>query len=193
MLVYKITNTVNNKSYIGQTIRSIEERWAEHCKPANKGRSYISSAIQKYGKSNFLIEILGNACTQTDLDSLEKTMIKKHNTLFPNGYNLKEGGSRGALTEEVKKKIGKASKGKHISPESIKKMKASTIASKHTRITFDDKKVKCSLCFKWKERKEFNKNKARSSGVQSQCKDCRSKNRPDIKRPQSIVGDARVL
>ena len=56
MYIYKITNKINKKIYIGQTTRSIEERWKGHCKPSMTARSLISRAIQKYGKENFIIE-----------------------------------------------------------------------------------------------------------------------------------------
>ena len=47
--IYKITNLINNKIYIGQSIH-IERRWSEHCQPSAK--SLIAKAIQKYGKEH---------------------------------------------------------------------------------------------------------------------------------------------
>ena len=55
-IIYKITNTINNKIYIGQTIQSLQNRWKRHC--SNKGtidelNMVIKKAILKYGKENF--------------------------------------------------------------------------------------------------------------------------------------------
>ena len=72
MIVYKITNLINNKIYIGQTTRALSSRWNEHCKPCMVSRSYISNAIQKYGSENFIIEAIERSSSQEKLDSLEK-------------------------------------------------------------------------------------------------------------------------
>ena len=65
--IYKITNKENGKSYIGQSIH-IERRWEEHCLPSST--SLISKAIQKYGKTNFIFEII-EECQIDDLNVLE--------------------------------------------------------------------------------------------------------------------------
>ena len=82
--IYRITNKINGKSYIGQSIH-IERRWEEHCKPSSS--SLISKAIHKYGKINFFFEIL-EECQIEDLDLLEQYWIKKENTISPFGYNI---------------------------------------------------------------------------------------------------------
>lgn len=82
--IYRITNKINGKSYIGQSIH-IERRWEEHCKPSSS--SLVSKAIHKYGKINFLFEIL-EECQIEDLDLLEQYWIKKENTISPFGYNI---------------------------------------------------------------------------------------------------------
>ena len=55
--IYKITNLINNKVYIGQSVHP-ERRWHEHIWGNNKYKSYIHSAIKKYGVENFLFEII---------------------------------------------------------------------------------------------------------------------------------------
>ena len=59
--IYKITNTINSKSYIGQTIQNVKERFYQHC--ATKCSKAVSNmaihrAIKKYGKSNFTVEVI---------------------------------------------------------------------------------------------------------------------------------------
>jgi group I intron endonuclease len=122
MFVYKVLNKLNGKVYIGQTNRPIEERWKEHCKPALRGRSYLSAAIQKYGKDHFDIEILEKANSQEELDKLEFDLINSNGAMFPNGYNLREGGRGGTLSEEAKDKVRKANIGKIKSEETRKKL-----------------------------------------------------------------------
>lgn len=82
--IYKITNLINKKVYIGQSIH-IERRWQEHCQPSS--RSLIGKAIQKYGKEHFTFQIL-EECTEEQLDDLEEKYISKCNSVVPNGYNI---------------------------------------------------------------------------------------------------------
>lgn len=82
--IYKISNKINGKSYIGQSVH-IERRWQEHCLPS--ANSAIAKAIRKYGKDNFSFEIL-ELCSIEDLDSKEDYYMKFYNTLTPNGYNI---------------------------------------------------------------------------------------------------------
>lgn len=82
--IYKITNLINNKHYIGQSVH-IEKRWQEHCRPS--ADSLIAKAIQTYGKDNFTFEIL-EECSIKELDKLEYKYIELYNSLIPNGYNI---------------------------------------------------------------------------------------------------------
>lgn len=87
-IIYKITNKVNGKSYIGQTRYTIEFRWKQH--QHKKDNTYFHNAIHKYGIDNFYIEIL-EECDVEKLNSREIYYIAKYNT-FNNGYNLTIGG-----------------------------------------------------------------------------------------------------
>lgn len=89
--IYKITNLLNQKCYIGQSIH-IERRWQEHCHKSTK--SMIGKAIQKYGKENFSFQIL-EECDQSLLDIREAYYIKYFNSLVPNGYNVALIGTNG--------------------------------------------------------------------------------------------------
>jgi group I intron endonuclease len=89
--IYLITNLINNKKYIGQTINSIEKRFSEHCSRA-KNKKYsntaIIHAINKYGKENFTIEQIDIAYSQKELNILEGVYISWFKSLAPYGYNL---------------------------------------------------------------------------------------------------------
>ena len=90
MIIYCITNKINGKQYVGQTVRSLEERYSEHCRKLN---TVVGKAIKKYGKENFNIEILDSSLIIDDLNDKETYWIKKKNTIIPNGYNLCYGGN----------------------------------------------------------------------------------------------------
>ena len=89
--IYKITNTINNKIYIGQTT-NFKNRMKQHI---NGKRSVISKAIRKYGKDNFLFEIIDSVDNIDDANVLEKFYIEYYNSITPNGYNIAEGGLNG--------------------------------------------------------------------------------------------------
>jgi group I intron endonuclease len=112
--VYVIENLENGKKYIGQTGRKdLAERFREHC--GNSQTSVcpkLRNAIKKYGRDCFVIEPLwtSDTCDQTEIDTKEIELIKEHNTLHPNGYNLTIGGMGGRHSEETKRLISEKSK-----------------------------------------------------------------------------------
>ena len=90
--VYKITNLINQKSYIGSSIR-VEKRWQQHrnnaFNPNDKKYNYpLYQAFRKYGLNNFSFTILkDNFLSIEEMQNYEKEMISQYNTLSPNGYN----------------------------------------------------------------------------------------------------------
>lgn len=91
--IYKITNNINGKIYIGKTMRSIKQRWKEHLanikKEECKNRP-LYRAINKYGVENFSIEKI-EECSDIILSDREKYWIEYYNS-FKNGYNATKGG-----------------------------------------------------------------------------------------------------
>lgn len=67
MVVYKITNKINDKIYIGQTTRSLKDRWRNHLSQYS-GCVAIKNAIDKYGADNFIIEVISECTTVNDLN-----------------------------------------------------------------------------------------------------------------------------
>ena len=88
MWIYKITNIQNNKVYIGQTIRPVEQRFHRHLNDAlnNVIDTHFARAIRKYGKENFVIEIIDSASNQQELTQKEQYWIKYYNSTEI-GYN----------------------------------------------------------------------------------------------------------
>lgn len=89
--IYVITNLINGKQYVGQTSRSIDTRYYEHCYD-NRSTSAIHAAIVKYGVKNFKVEELEEVDI-TEMDSKEQYWIAKLDT-FKNGYNKNIGGNQ---------------------------------------------------------------------------------------------------
>ena len=91
-IIYKITNKITSKAYVGQTTRNIYERWREHKSRANPSDgSYLHNAMAKYGHENFTIEEIDN-CDDDIINEKEIEWIAIFNTYYPNGYNLTTGG-----------------------------------------------------------------------------------------------------
>lgn len=87
MIIYKITNKLNGKVYIGQTTRSLAARIYEHI----HNHSRVGKDIVKYGRDNFDISVIDNAKTKEELDDLEIFWIAWYNST-QNGYNILRGG-----------------------------------------------------------------------------------------------------
>lgn len=88
MWIYKITNIQNNKVYIGQTIRPIDQRFNRHLNDAinNILDTHFARAIRKYGKDSFIIEEIDTAQTKDELNKKEQYWIKFYNSV-EEGYN----------------------------------------------------------------------------------------------------------
>lgn len=92
MIVYKATNKVNGKVYVGITIQPLATRIRGHLK-IERLRHPFPYALRKYGRENFTIEPIAWCYTKEHLNFLEKFYIEFFNCKAPNGYNLTDGGN----------------------------------------------------------------------------------------------------
>lgn len=83
----------SGKKYIGQTKRLLKKRINEHA--TQDSSSIIHQAMKKYGKDTFTVEVL-KECAYSELDYWETYYIIEMATMFPNGYNIRTGGSVGS-------------------------------------------------------------------------------------------------
>lgn len=103
--LYQITNTVTEKSYIGITKLSINERWQVHISNSRKPKYPLHHAIAKYGSEMFSITLLEENSDRKYISSLEEPTIQKLKThISENGYNVAKGGYGGDLGPEAQAK-----------------------------------------------------------------------------------------
>lgn len=120
--VYKVTNTINGKVYVGITNQTFKVRWYKHCSDSLRGSEFpLHNAIRKYGVDNFTIELLEICDTLEQLKEREKFwIIELQSKVDKNGYNLTDGGDGTfgrKLSEETREKIRKKAIGRTISEE----------------------------------------------------------------------------
>lgn len=147
--IYKITNIIKDKPYIGQS-KNIKKRWEKH-RNYTSGSRAITSALKLYGLDNFTFEII-HRCIVDDLDKWEIHYIKKYDSLSPNGYNLTTGGRRPVWSKVSRDRLRNAKLGKKASSatrlkmsiarrgikrskESIEKTRQFHIGRKRTKLT----------------------------------------------------------
>jgi group I intron endonuclease len=118
-IIYKVTNIVDGKVYIGQTATTLSERWAGHIRKTKAECPYcLARAIRKYGLDNFVAEEVCRCLSKSELNAKEIELIKALNTKAPAGYNMTDGGE-GNLgfypSGETRAKMGRAHKGNKYS------------------------------------------------------------------------------
>jgi group I intron endonuclease len=122
--IYLLTNTINNKVYVGQTwLPSLQLRMGKDGSNY-KNSIYLYNSIIKHGADNFNYSILAECYTQEDADVLEEKFIKEYNSQDSEiGYNIKDGGSAGKHSDESKGKISNSLKEYYseLSPEEVSK------------------------------------------------------------------------
>ena len=121
--VYMHVNKINNKKYIGITKTSVNKRWGrDGCGYRSDKQSVFCRALQKYGWDNFEHVILYENLSQDEACNMEIKLIKEYKTQDSNfGYNVQPGGQLGndgvVFSEESKKKMSEAHKGKKLTDE----------------------------------------------------------------------------
>ena len=136
MIIYKTTNKINNKVYIGQTTQRLEKRISSHIRESkiDKNRPFLSS-INKYGVDSFTFEIIDSANNLDELNDKEIYWIDFYGSVSPNGYNITGGGQGKKMktTKELSEIISEGLKNSKKwqetknSEEYVKKIKESFI------------------------------------------------------------------
>jgi group I intron endonuclease len=154
MLVYKITNSVNNKVYIGITTKSLDYRWRGHLIQLRQdNQRTIYRAMRKHGQENFSIEEIAQAVTTEELGLLEQKYILQYNSFGSGGYNMCAGGvgplglthseetrnkikvavkNKPPCSEETRKKLSIAGTGRKIPAEAVARQVAKRTGAKRT-------------------------------------------------------------
>ena len=159
MIIYKATNRINGKVYIGQTVRSLQERMAEH---ERHTKTAFDKALNKYGPEAFDVEQIDSAADMDELNQKESYWISFYDCIVPKGYNMCEGGgnTKGfhhsedsrrkmseakassylgesnpffgkAHSEEAKKKMSAKRKGMaHMTPEAVQRVRVAHYKAK---------------------------------------------------------------
>ena len=127
--VYMHTNKENGKVYIGVTCQKPEFRWRSDGS-GYVGSTYFWSAIQKYGWDNFTHQILFDGLNRSEACEKEISLIALYDSTNPkNGYNISKGGDLGGygveVSEETRRKISDANKGRIVSEETRQKISQS--------------------------------------------------------------------
>ena len=106
MLIYKITNLLNNEIYVGQTTTTLKTRWKAHCYCARNSKKYFSKlyrSMTKHGIENFKIEEIEKTNTREELNLREIFWISFYNSI-EKGLNIQKGGDS-YLTHSKKTKL----------------------------------------------------------------------------------------
>ncbi len=130
MIIYKITNTITNLSYIGYTKQNLNIRWQQHYRQAlkeSKNRKFYN-AIRKYGIDVWETEIIDTAIDGIEAKNKETSYIKQYNSYYV-GYNSTLGGDGNngiIMSKESNEARSKKLKGTKKSLETIEKFKQRT-------------------------------------------------------------------
>ena len=125
-IIYLLIDGTNDFEYVGQTTQSLEARYYQHV----HSDLYVDRMIQDHG--DLFLKITLKVCySRKELDYWEKRIIKSRGTMFPNGYNLTEGGEGGIPSDKTRAKMSvshsgekNAFFGKHHTKETREKMSA---------------------------------------------------------------------
>lgn len=124
-LLYRITNKVNGKVYIGQAA-DVSKRWYDHRKAVrlNKPTQAVHYAMIKYGLDKFAFEMIASCKTQDDANEIETELVKQYDSFIANGkgYNATLGGMNAPKTKKWKQKVSQTLIGHEVSQEARDKI-----------------------------------------------------------------------
>ena len=156
--IYKTTNLVNGRIYIGQHEGTFSPEYLGSGK-------ILTKAIIKYGKNNFRLEVLAFATTRPMLNGLEMKYIYEYQKVFGKDflYNIISGGAGGGIphSEETKNKISHAHIGIKHSEETKKKIGQESKSRKHSQ----ESKLKISKALTGLKRSDETKHKISLIGM----------------------------
>jgi group I intron endonuclease len=123
-VIYQFVNNITQKIYVGQAV-DYKQRIRNHKfnLKQNKNTPFYN-ALKKYGWENFSINII-EECEENKLNEREVYWIEEKNSLYPNGYNLLEGGKQARHTDITKQKISNGRKGIKFSKSHIENLRKS--------------------------------------------------------------------
>jgi group I intron endonuclease len=140
MIVYKATNTVNGKVYIGKTVCKLNKRKCRHLQDAKRGATtFFHRAIRKHGEDVFVWEVVYSGTSDEDLLAQEVRLISEHKSNQRDfGYNLTAGGEGCAgcrPSEETRERMSAWQIGRKHSPEALAKRTKSRAGFQHSEAT----------------------------------------------------------
>lgn len=168
-VIYKATNVLNGKSYIGQTVCGYKDRFAAHVRASmDESDIYFHRALRKYGHENFKLSVVASAYSKQDLEDKEILMIRKHRTMKC-GYNLTPGGRSLAgdsnpnygnkWTDKQRSHLSVMRKGTKSSEETRRRVSIASTGRKHS----EESKRKISDANKGSNNHMFGKKQSRES------------------------------
>lgn len=129
--IYKITNLINNKVYIGQSI-NLNERRKRHFRDMRYHRhsnSHLQNSYDKYGEENMRFEIIQECKDREELNYYETYWFEYYCKLLgrDNTYNLGQTGNAHNTSLETRRKMSENGKGRHLSEQAKEKLKKANL------------------------------------------------------------------
>ncbi len=179
MIIYKITNIINGKVYVGKTKKTIEERMYKHIFNAKKKiNRRLYDSINHHGYDNFIIEKIDEGKTNEEINEKEKEWIRTLDSFYVNGkgYNMTLGGDGGNTNNGKKQSKEWIEKRMKSVMETMKKKgKWSMSGKKHSKETIE--KIRESNKNRKYKNKELWLNNLRESNSKPKSKETRMKMR----------------
>ena len=141
--LYRITNLINGKVYIGQAA-DVSKRWSDHRRAVklNKPTQTIHHALIKYGLEHFAFDIIACCLTQEDANETETVLVSQYDSFVANGkgYNATHGGMNAPKSEEFKQTMRD-----HWADPNYKEQVSQSISQAYAEQTVEDKSEKSKL------------------------------------------------